>query len=219
MPYISDEAVEKLRDVKVFTVDKLASIVRCSLRTAWRRLRDINALASYNHNAKYHTLPDIPRFDDTGIWRYNDICFSRHGNLTRTVQYLVNNAAEGISAQQLCSVLHVSAASLYTFLRGIPGIAAHRSGHNLIFFSAQSDARTLQIARRCETTSPLRSGEAVLVLVDRIKHPDDTTEQCARRLRYHSSAITAAAIRLLLQRHGIVKKTTEKPCLQHCNII
>lgn len=211
MPFISDEAVERLHDVKVFTIDNLASIVHCSLRTAWRRLRELNAFASYNLNAKYHTLPDIPRFDDNGIWRYNDICFSRHGNLTRTVEYLVNQAAEGISARQLCDILNVSAASLYTFLRGVPGITAHRSGRSLLFFSAQSDTRTLQIAKRCETASPLRSGEAVLVLVDRIKHPDDTIEQCARRLRYHSSAISAEAIRLLLQRHDIVKKTTGKP--------
>jgi hypothetical protein len=210
MYFISDEAVEQLRDVKVFTIDNLASIVRCSLRTAWRRLRDLNAFASYNHNAKYHSLPDIPHFDDNGIWRYKGICFSRHGNLTRTVEHLVDNAAEGISAQQLCAILNVSAASLYTFLRAIPGIAAHHVGRNLVFFSAQSDRRTLQIAKRCETDSPLRSGDAVLVLVDRIKHPDDTVEQCSRRLRYHSSAITATAIRLLLQRHGIVKKTTEK---------
>jgi hypothetical protein len=159
----------------------------------------------------YHVLPSIPRFDEHGIWRYKDISFSKHGNLTRTVRYLVDHSPEGITAGQLCAILGVCAASLYTFFRNIPGIVAHRDGKTLIYFSAQPESRALQIARRCESNIPLRSADAVLVLVDRIKHPQDTIEQCVRRLRRQSAAITAQAVRLLLERHGIEKKTAEKP--------
>jgi AcrR family transcriptional regulator len=174
-------------------------------------LNELNTLTSYNHNAKYHALPDIPQFDEYGIWRYKGIGFSRHGNLTRTVRYLADHSPEGITAQQICAILGVSAASLYTFFRNIPGIAAHRDGRALIFFSAQAESRTLQIARRCESNVPLRSADAVLVLVDRIKHPEDTIEQCVRRLRRQSAAITPQAVRLLLERHGIVKKLRRSP--------
>jgi len=211
MPFITDKVLRQLRDVKVFTIDILIRLLHCSMRTAGRRLRNLSAFTSYNHNAKYHVLPDIPQFDEHGIWRYKDIGFSRHGNLTRTVRYLVDHSPEGITAQQMCAILGVTAASLYTFFRNIPGIAAHRDGQTLVFFSAQAESRTLQIARRCESNVPLRSADAVLVLVDRIKHPDDTIEQCVRRLRHQSAAITPHAVRLLLERHGIVKKTAEKP--------
>ena len=211
MPFITDDVLRQLRDVKVFTIDILIRFLHCSMRTAGRRLHNLGAFTSYNHNAKYHVLPDIPRFDEHGVWRYKDIGFSRHGNLTRTVRYLVDHSPEGMTAQQICAILGVSAASLYTFFRNIPGIAAHRDGQTLIFFSAQAESRTLQIARRCGSNVPLRSADAVLVLVDRIKHPDDTIEQCVRRLRHQSAAITPQAVRLLLERHGIVKKTAEKP--------
>ena len=211
MPFITDDVLRQLRDVKVFTIDILIRFLHCSMRTAGRRLGTLGAFTSYNHNAKYHVLPDIPWFDEHGIWRYKDIGFSRHGNLTRTVRYLVDHSPEGITAQQMCAILGVTAASLYTFFRNIPGIAAHRDGQTLVFFSAQAESRTLQIARRCESNVPLRSADAVLVLVDRIKHSDDTIEQCVRRLRHQSAAITPQAVRLLLERHGIVKKTAEKP--------
>jgi len=211
MPLIVDDIIRQLREVKVFTIDALAKTFKCSMRTAWRRLRTLNAIASYNHNAKYHSLPDVPRFDDNGIWRYKDIGFSRHGNLTRTVQYLVDHAPEGLTAQQLCAILGVSAASLYTFFRAIPGVVPKRVGRNLVFFSAQETLKTLQITRHCDNNFPLRSIDAVLVLADRIRRPEDTLEQCARRLRSRIPAITPQSIRLLLARHGIEKKTTVEP--------
>jgi len=211
MSFIADDVLRRLRDAKVFSIDVLIRLLHCSVRTAWRRLRELNTFTSYNHNAMYHVLPGIPQFDEHGIWRYKDIGFSRHGNLSRTVRYLVDHSPEGITAQQICAILGVSAASLYTFFRNIPGIAAHRDGGTLIFFSAQAESRTLQIARRCESNVPLRSADAVLVLVDRIKHPGDTIEQCVRRLRRQSAAITPQTVRSLLERHGIVKKTAEKP--------
>lgn len=211
MPFISDDVLRPLRDEKVFTVDALIRHLHCSQRTAWRRLRELNTLTSYNHNAKYHALPDIPRFDEHGIWRYKEIGFSRHGNLTRTVRHLVDHAPEGLTARQICAILDVPVHSLYTFFRGIPGIAPHRIGRALVFFSAQSEVRTLQVARRCERQSSLPSADVVLVLVDRIKYPDDTIEQCVRRLRRHCAAITPQAVRTLLERHGIVKKTADTP--------
>jgi len=211
MSFIADDVLRRLRDAKVFSIDVIIRHLHCSVRTAWRRLRELNTFTSYNHNAKYHALPDTPRFNEYGIWRYEDIGFSRHGNLTRTVRHLVDHSPDGMTAQQICTILGVSAASLYTFFRNIPGIAPHRDGQSLVFFSEKEELRTLQVVRRCESNVPLRSTDAVLVLVDRIKHPDDTVEQCVRRLRYQSAAITPRAVRLLLERHGIVKKTAEKP--------
>jgi hypothetical protein len=207
MALIPDDVVRRLHDLKVFTVETLAKLCRCSPRTAWRRRRDLNAIASYNHNAKYHTLPDIPRFDDNGIWRYKDIGFSRFGNLTRTVQHLVGTAPEGLTAQQLCALLGVSAPSLYTFFRSLPGIVHQHMGRTLVFFSAQEQIKARQMVCHCDRAFPLRSIDAVDVLADRIRHPDDSIEQTARRLRARNAAITPEAIRMLLARHGIVKKT------------
>ena len=43
-------------------------------------------------------------------------------------------------------------------------------------------------------------------LVDRIKHPDSSAEQCAQRIRRKGKSISVVAIRKLLAYHGIEKK-------------
>jgi hypothetical protein len=139
---------QRLRKAKVFTIAMVTGLLKCSIRTAWRRMHEWNACTSYNHNARYHAFPTIPQFDDNGIWRYNDICFSRYGNLTQTIAHLVGESHEGIDAPRLCSILGVSANSLYTHFRGIREIAPRRMGRTLVFFSSQSDIRTRQMAQR-----------------------------------------------------------------------
>jgi hypothetical protein len=199
--------------MKIFTIDILTGFLDCSVRTAWRRLHQWNAYTSYNHNAKYHTLSTIPRFDKYGIWRHNDIYFSKYGNLTKTIVHLVDESQDGIEARRLCSILGVSARSLYTHFRGIKEIVPQRIGRTLFFFSSQIDVYSRQIAQRTSTISENqsqqpRSTDAVLILVDRIKHPDDSIEHSARRLQLQSPAITPEAIHALLAKFGIEKKTT-----------
>ena len=205
---------QRLRTAKVFTIETVTSLLKCSIRTAWRRMHEWNACTSYNHNAKYHALPTIPRFDDNGIWRYNDISFSRYGNLTQTITHIVGESQDGIDAPKLCSILGVSANSLYTHFRGIKEIVPQRIGRTLFFFSSQSDIQTRQMTARtrfalADSSVMPRGTEAVIILVDRIKHPDDSIEQCARRLQKQHSAITPDAIHTLLAKYGIVKKTAD----------
>jgi hypothetical protein len=209
----SSDVLVTLHKVKIFTINNLALLLDCSIRTAWRRLHEWNAFASYNQNAKYHTLPDTPLFDQYGIWRYNDIYFSRHGNLTQTIVALVQNSQEGLVVQQLCSVLDLPASSIYAHLRSIKEIKSHRNGRMLVYFSSQPTIATKQMAQRQNVEqmpiSNIRSTDAILILVDRIKHPDDSVEQCSRRMKNQSSAITAETVRALLIKHDILKKTAD----------
>jgi hypothetical protein len=213
---MSTDVLQQLRKIKVFTIDTLGKLLRCSIRTSWRRLREWNAYTSYNHNAKYHALTSIPRFDSNGIWRHKGICFSKHGNLTQTIAHLVAESPEGISAQNLCSILGVTAKPLYAYFHSIKEIAPQRIGRALVFFSSNSDICSRQMERhtsrlRLDQLTMPRSTDAVLILVDRIKHPDDSIERCARRLRKQSATITPEAINALLAQYGIGKKTADFP--------
>jgi len=73
MKPIRDTAASLLRRwrrKKVVTLPELMAELRTSLRTLRRRLKSWGALASFNHNSRFYTLPDLPRFDcywDTGI--------------------------------------------------------------------------------------------------------------------------------------------------------
>jgi AcrR family transcriptional regulator len=161
-------------------------------------------------------LTSVPCFDEHGIWRYNGIFFSRHGNITQTIIKLVNDSAEGMEVQRICEVLGVAASSLYTHFRTIKQLSSKRFGRTLVYFSAQQDIYNRQVAQRnaaanARTAPPTLAGhtDAILVLVDRIRHPDDTVEQCARRLHHVSPTITPQWVAALLREHDLQKKTPD----------
>ncbi|MGA1825487.1 MAG: hypothetical protein ACMUIP_12585, partial [bacterium] len=52
-----------LKREKVFTLERLVSILKCSSRTAQTKLKQWRTYTSYNQNGKYYTMPTIPRFD------------------------------------------------------------------------------------------------------------------------------------------------------------
>ena len=53
--------------------------------------------------------------------------------------------------------------------------------------------------------------EAVMILVNLIEHPESDVEQIARRLKSKQLDIDVAAIRQLLEHHGLLKKTAAIP--------
>ncbi len=76
---VQDKGLRFLRIKKVATLAELALHLHCSSRTVQRRLGVWQAINSYNRNGGYYTLPDIPKFDANGLWRYRAASFSRFG--------------------------------------------------------------------------------------------------------------------------------------------
>jgi len=75
-----DKGLELFRKEKVMSLKQLADRLNCSERTVQRQLKKWRTYTSYNQNGRYYVLPDIPRFDEHGLWRYKGIFFSRYGN-------------------------------------------------------------------------------------------------------------------------------------------
>jgi hypothetical protein len=53
--------------------------------------------------------------------------------------------------------------------------------------------------------------EAVMILVDLIRHPNSGLEQIARRIKPEGFDVDVAAIRRLLAHHDLLKKTLDSP--------
>ncbi len=91
------DGLEVFRKEKVMSLKQLADLLSCSERTVQRYLKKWRTYTSYNQNGRYYVLPDIPRFDDNGLWRYQGIFFSRHGNLKQTLIAVVNHSPAGLT--------------------------------------------------------------------------------------------------------------------------
>jgi hypothetical protein len=189
----------KLREVRIFQVCELALWLACSIPTARRRLRAWAAHTSVNCNGRYYTLPDVPRFDRNGLWRYQEALFSRHGNLKETVRALVGASPAGLTSAEIGAILGVDARAFLSHFRADAGLSQHRDGRRDVWLSGDAAVRGRQLeARRC-------SPEAVRILVEVIRHPRDDVDQIAAHLRAGGEPVPVPRIRSLLEYHGLAK--------------
>jgi hypothetical protein len=204
--------VQRLLDKnKMFSINTLIKALGCSLRTAQRKLTSLHAYTSYNFNCKYYTLPGIPEFDDNGLWEFNGVRFSKYGNLKSTVIRLVNDSAFGFQYSDLCDLLGIPPNSLRTYFKTIPELKHDKCGRFSFLFSKdkllyekQKEHREIYLSRG---TKVLRLEiDEVVILVDRIKYPDSTLEECAQRLRSQSRNIDVDMVYRLLSYHDLLKK-------------
>ena len=65
--------------------------------TVFRKLKELDYLASYTHRGRFYTLSEIAHIDDRGLWSHQDVWFSRHGTLLARVEIFVNQSVRGYS--------------------------------------------------------------------------------------------------------------------------
>jgi len=210
-----DGGVRFLRLKKVVTLAELILRLHCSRRTVQRRLKEWQAINSYNHNGGYYTLPDIPQFDASGLWNCREARFSRHGNLPQTVVQLVHDAPAGLTAAELGERLGLRPGSFLWNFRAHPELKREKHHGVYVYFASQPAVYAGQRQRRSLPRSSKREPtdtEAVAILVEQIKHPAIGFEELCRRLRMKKLPVTPDMVASFFARHGLsVKKTRHLP--------
>jgi hypothetical protein len=97
---------------QVATMKALRHQFQISHMTVFRILREYGYHTSYNRNAAFYALRDVPQFDASGFWAYRGIRFSRHGSLSDTIVALIENAAAGQMVHELEERLQTKVANL-----------------------------------------------------------------------------------------------------------
>ena len=205
--------VKLLKKNRVFSVTELSEWLGCSLPTCRRRLKKWQAYTSYNHNGRYYALPSIPRFDSDGLWHYQGISFSRHGNLKQTVVHFVSSSSSGLSAADIGNILRVDALSFLSHFQDNAKLYREKIGRRYIWFSADVNVRNRQkparIAFESEVSVALLAPEdAIKILVDLLHHQGSTIKDICRRLgRKHGLNLTQDKVHAFLAMYDLLKKT------------
>lgn len=106
--FTTNALVEVLQRRTIATLPELcAALGNCSPSTLFRKLKEIDYLASYSNRGKYYTLRACADFDAQGLWSHNGIYFSRDGTLKNTVKRLVETSPTGYRAVELDALLGV----------------------------------------------------------------------------------------------------------------
>jgi hypothetical protein len=149
---------------QVLTKEEILQVTQCSTMTAWRLLQRHGYYTSYNCNARYYTLADIPKFDQHGLWNSGKIRFSRWGSLTETVIALVQNSQAGMNAEQLQDLLLVkdlrpALGKLYRQGR----LGREKIGGRFVYFPREDASDRRERRRQMESPPVLPPLEQIIV--------------------------------------------------------
>ncbi|MCP4963933.1 MAG: hypothetical protein GY926_01725 [bacterium] len=214
MPAIQ-QSVEQLKTLfalrQCWMIEPLAASMGCAVVSVRRLLRQAGYLRSYTHNGKWYTLDSIPAFDRHGIWVHEEIAFSRHGDLIKTIAHLLDKSPRGLSARELSEILHHPCQAVLTHLHKAERVARVRGAQAFVYLS--SDASTRQRQRKAlpaverAQRPPLTAEVAVFVLVDYIHHPSWSWRELVRGLKKNRGIVVSPeAIESFFAQHGLKKR-------------
>lgn len=211
---VTASLLRRWRRKKVITLPELMEEFRTSLRTLRRRLKAWGALASFNHNSRFYTLPELPHFDEYGLWFHREIGFSCHGHLPQTIVALVRQSPSGLTAAQLGQRLRLDPRSFLWQFHQHPDLQREKYPGQYVYFAADPAVATAQKALRSAELAPVplpSAEETIAVLVQVMQHPERSPEQLARQLQRAYPHLSAQAIVALFAHHRLTLKKTPPP--------
>ncbi len=196
---------------KIMTIDQLMHLLQCSAITARRRLKKWNTYTSINKNGRYYTLPQIPEFNENGIWECQSVFFSRHGNLKQTIIWLVRQSHTGLSAAEIGKIVSLApSSSFFTQIRTATGITREKyQGRYVYFFDSPESVlrqKRKRALRRSGDFESLTYTEAVVLLVELVKHPDIGIDQLTVKVQEKGRKVDSTIVRRFLESHDLLKK-------------
>jgi hypothetical protein len=204
-----NRVLENFRRQKIITIEHLVRLLKCSVITARRRLKKWQTYTSINKNGRYYTLPQIPVFDQNGLWKYQTVIFSKYGNLKQTIVALITGSPKGLSAVDIGQLVDlVPNSSFLSQFKDVPGVKREKHQGRYIYLSDSPEIYTRQKQQWTTIVFPT-DAQAVVILVQLIKHPDISIEQLAERVSDQGQSVEPATIRSFLQFHDLLKKTSD----------
>lgn len=145
----AEEVRRLLKRQRIATMSDLKQALgTASDATVFRKLADLSYLTSYSHNGRFYTLPEIPVFNDLGLWSHQSVRFSRYGTLLSTAETFVQEADAGWRAVELGAVLEVSVKEALADLWSAERVSRERIGGSFLYCSADPAVRKQQLWTR-----------------------------------------------------------------------
>lgn len=204
------EAINTFKLIKVMTILELSEILKRSLITIRRRLKEWGAYTSYNKNGRYYTLPSIPKFNKKGIWHCKDIFFSKHGTLKNTIVYLVRASFKGLTNSDLAEIIGINPDSFMSQFKELPELRKEKYKREVIYFSKDEERYKLQKENRfppqpCTLELP-PDAVSIIILVELVHNPGMSNTELAKRLGKKGYKIEQCMIDNLFKHYNLGKK-------------
>lgn len=196
---------------KCWTISELCETLGYAAISIKRFLKQIGYYSSFTHNSKWYTLRSVPDFNKDGLWFYDGIGFSRHGNLKQTILHLIDQSRQGLSARQLAEKLSVAGYAVLNHMYKAGVIDRLKTRKGFIYLSGDASKKERQLSRLqsliAEGQKPkvLSAQAAVYVLAEFIQHPQASFAELCRAVAKKQVIATPEMIAQLFKEHHIKK--------------
>ena len=207
-----------LKKLVVFTLSDLSVIMKVSVRSVQRRLKQWDTLKSYDNNGQYFALSESARYNKYFIWNYQGKHFSKYGALKNTLVQLIKKSETGLKANEIQQIIGLDTRSFLSHYKNVKEIRREKILGYYVYFSSEPSEYNYQLKGRKQLLSnevlisPLKNTVAISVLVELIKNPDFTEEELSEHLREQKikscATLKPQEITEFLIFHGIKKKRT-----------
>ena len=196
---------------KCWTIEELTHSLDYSSISVRRFLKGVGYYSSFTHNSMWYTLRSIPSFNRRGLWFYEGIGFSKHGNLNQTISSFVAKSPRGLTARELLGILLIPCHPVLNQMYKKNRVARFNTRKGLVYLSTDDRKRQRQL-RRLQTESVPTSGPetltaqaAVCVLVEYIKQPKASAAQLSKAVGKGGVKASPEAIGRLFREHDLKK--------------
>ena len=180
----------------------------------------IDYYSSYSHWGKFYTLKSTPSFDKYGIWHFDNIGFSKHGNLRETIIHFVNDSNCGMKHLDLKDRLQISVYDALLDLVRSSEIARVDLNGSFLYVNKDISISRIQIERlekklMLKTKSQLNNIPtwiAIEVLSEVIRESQATAEplKIAARLSLRGLKIAFDEVKQILEFYEVKKNLLMK---------
>jgi hypothetical protein len=203
--------VDTFRAPRVRTLEQLCGKLRSSRSTVLRRLDEHGYYSSYNHSGRFLTIEEVADFDSRGLWVWKTARFSRHGNLKQTVNFFVENSQQGITHEELATLLGVRAHNTLLELIQEKKIRRERLGPTFVYLNRKPSLRAEQVRRRkSRLAQPKKprptSRQIIATLLQLIKDPVASRQQIVLRCQRSGVPISRELVDAIFQTYDLDKK-------------
>ena len=196
---------------KCLTIEELTHSLNYSTISIRRFLKDIGYYSSFTHNSMWYTLHSIPSFNKRGLWFYQDIGFSKHGNLKQTIFNFVSKSPQGLTAKDLFEILLIPCHPVLNQMYKKNQIDRFNTQRGFVYLSIDNKKRQRQLNRLQSQLFTVKESEllnaqaAVYVFVEYIKNPEASVAELSKAVEKREVKASPEAITMLFKEHDFKK--------------
>ena len=114
----------------------------------FRDLKKLDVISSYTHTGQYHALTRFAKFDEDGLWFFQDVGFSRHGTLKRSLAHVIAHSQAGMTHREMRRLFRVEVQKPLTDLVSTNAVARQLLPSRIHVYPSADETSVVQLERR-----------------------------------------------------------------------